>query len=238
MTPKKLLLAATALISVIALAMPGCSDKTFTSTTTITNPEAPAQTYLPLQDGWRVSYILLQPESGQFDIEVADPVIVAGNPGFTVRKTDPTTGQGDIFYRYAKGNAIFESNSVNDPGLRILESPFVIGNSWNRNDTSTGDPTIIDIGVDTGNGGGVIYKPETDNYSTMSIVSIEDVLALNNITYGHCIKVAWQTGPSTYNYYWYAPGIGLIKFKQGVNIFNAGADYTLGVMTDYQSVVY
>jgi hypothetical protein len=240
MTPIRVLLAVAAIISVLALAMPGCSDKTFTSNTTITNPGTSAVTYLPLEDGWRISYVLLQPESGQFNIEVADPVMVAGNPGFTIRKTDPATGYTTVFYRYAKGEAIFESYSLREPGLRILESPYAIGNSWDRNDTTTTNPVIIDFPIDTGDGdGGVTLKPQTNpGYSIMSIVSIEDVQALNNITYGHCIKVAWQTGPSTCNYYWYAPGIGLVKFQQDVDLFGSSTDYTLGVMSDYQRVIY
>ncbi len=241
MTPKRMLLAAAALILVIALITPGCSDKTLTSTAVDTNPDSGALAYLPLTDGWRVSYVFLEPESGQLDIEVADPVMVVGNPGFTVRKTDPNGPYSEVCYRYAKGDAIFESNSLHDPGVRILEAPFVIGNSWDRNDTSTTSSVITDLGGDSGDGtgGGVTFKTKSDgSYSTMSIVSIEDVRALNDITYGHCIKVAWQTGPSTCDYYWYAPGIGLVKFEHDVDLLNLSADHTSGVMTDYQNVTY
>ncbi len=239
MTPKRALLAAAAIILIIAICLPGCSDKTMTTTEVATNPDSGAQTYLPLMDGWRVSYVYVQPQSGQLNIEVADPVMIAGNPGFTVRQYDPNGPYIEAFYRYAKGEAIFESASLQDPGVRILEAPFVIGNSWDRNDTSTTSSVITDLGGDTGDGGGVTYKTKTDGtYSTMSIVSIEDVLALNDIVYGHCIKVAWQTGPSTYNYYWYAPGIGLIKFEQDVDLFNLDAEHTVGVMTDYQKITY
>lgn len=240
MTPKRVLLAAAAMIIVIALNMPGCSDKTVTTTAVDTNPDSGATVYLPLTDGWRVSYVYLEPQSGQLNIEVADPVTIAGNPGFTVRKYDPNGPYVEQVYRYAKGDAIFESRLLSDPGVRMLEAPFVIGNSWDRNDTSTTNSVITDLGADTGDGGGgITYTPKTNvGYTIMSIVSIEDVLALNDIMYGHCIKVAWQTGPSTCNYYWYAPGIGLVKFEEDVDLFNLDAEHTIGVMTDYQKVTY
>jgi hypothetical protein len=239
MTPKRALAAAAAVITVIALIMPGCSDKTITSTTVATNPDSRAVVYMPLTDGWRVSYALVEPETGQVNIEVADSVMVAGYPGFTIRKYDPNGPYEEIFYRYAKGDAIFESHSLNDPGVRILEAPFVIGNSWDRNDTSTTNSIITGFGADSGIGGGGIYKTKTaGTYTTMSIVSVDDILALNDISYGHCIKVAWQTGPSTCNYYWYAPGIGLVKFEEDVNLFDLSAEHTIGIMTDYQKVTY
>lgn len=241
MTPKRALVAAAALITVIALITPGCSDKTITSTVVATNPDSGALAYLPLNDGWRVSYVLLEPESGQLAIEVADPVMVAGNPGFTIRQFDPNGPYIESFYRYAKGEAMFETRSLNDPGARILEAPFVIGNSWDRNDTSTTTSVITELGGDIGSDGegDVTYKAKSDgSYTTMSIVSIEDILALNDIVYGHCIKVAWQTGPSTCNYYWYAPGIGLVKFEQDVDLFNLSAEHTIGVMTDYEQISY
>lgn len=241
MTPKRVFLAVTAIILFVAITMPGCSDKTVTTTEVLTNPDSGALTYLPLTDGWRVSYVYLEPQSGQLNIEVADPVVIAGNPGFTVRQYDPNGPYIEVFYRYAKGNAIFESESLQDPGVRILEAPFVVGNSWDRNDTSTTSSVITDLGADTGGtgGGGVTIKGTTGgSYTTMSIVSIEDVLALNDITYGNCIKVAWQTGPSIYNYYWYAPGIGLVKFEQDVDLFNLDAEHTVGLMTDYQQITY
>jgi len=240
MTPKKALLSIAVFIFVFALILPGCSDKTVTTTEVIVNPGDGAVAYLPLVDGWRVSYVYVSPQSGQLDIEVTDPVTVAGYPGFAIRMTDPNGPYDVTIYRYAKGDAIFESISTNDPGVRILEAPFVIGNSWDRNDTSTVTTVITDLGTGTGDGdGGATNTPGASNsYSTMSIVSIEDVRAMNDITYGHCIKVLWQTGPSTCNYYWYAPGIGLVKFEEDVDLFNLDAEHTIGVMTDYQHVSY
>ena len=231
----------------MGLLIPGCSDKTFTSTTTTLSQDADPTAFIPLEQGLRVSYVVLEPESQSFDIEVTDPVNIAGNPGFTIRKTDRNTGAIQTFYRYKKDNAIFESGSTSSPGERILESPFVIGNDWDRFDLTTETNTIVDDIVTEEfqvNGGndvnpGDTYKTKPGNgYTTMSIVGVETVESLSGISYGNCLKVAWQTGESTYNYYWYAAGIGLVKFEQNYNTLAASNNYTVGVITGYQTVKY
>jgi hypothetical protein len=237
------------LILVILIAVfLGCSDKTFTSTTTSVSQSASPTAYIPLEQGLRVGYIILEPETEYFDLEVTQPANIAGNPGFTIRKTNRNSGEIEFFYRYEKNNAIFESGSTDTPGERILESPFVVGNSWDRFETTPGTDDPIDFGNDeeedeiNKEGNDIPWDlPKTrpdGSYSTMSIVGVETVVAFNNVSYGHCLKVAWQTGESSYNYYWYAPGIGLVKFEQNFNSLEASSNHTVGVMTDYQIVEY
>jgi hypothetical protein len=223
------------------LMVPGCSDKTFTTTSVAVPDDATPTAYLPLEVGLRVSYVVLEPGTGNFDVEVTDPVSVAGYRGFQIRRTDQATGGMSYCYRYAKGNAIFESDRPDEPGLRILEAPFVIGNRWDRYDTSItisagggvdpqddGDTTIIDAHK----------RSPGAAYSTMTIVGLEDVVAMNGRSYGHCIKVAWPVNATTINYYWYAANIGLVKYEYGVSTQGTGSGYAAGVMTDYQIVKY
>ncbi len=231
----------------LGLLIPGCSDKTFTSTTTAIPQDANPTVFIPLEQGLRVSYVVLEPESQHFDIEVTDPVNIAGNPGFTIRKTDRNTDEIQLSYRYQKDNAIFESGSTSSPGERILESPFLVGNSWDRFDLTTTTNTIIDDFVDEEfevNDGDEVDPGDShkikpgDDYTTMSIVGVESVESLSGNSFGNCLKVEWQTGESTYNYFWYAAGIGLVKFEQNYNSLAASSDHTIGVITDYQTVKY
>jgi hypothetical protein len=228
--------------------MLGCSDKTFTSTTAAINENASPTAFIPLEQGLRVSYVILEPETEYFDVEVTDPVNVAGHPGYTIRKTNRNTGEIDYSYRYQKGNAIFESGSTNTPGERILESPFVAGNNWDRFDTTTSPPVIIgggngDDDEEVGKDGDIIPGGSNKNnpdgsYSSMLIVAVESVETTGGKSYGNCLKVAWQTDESTYNYYWYAAGIGLVKFEYNYNSLAASDNRTIGVMTDFQTVQY
>lgn len=228
-------------VVVVAL-MQGCSDKTFTTTSVAIPENASATVYIPLDQGWRINYVLLEPETEYFEVEITDPVYVAGYPGFTVRRTNRQTGEIQTWYLYEKGTAIFESSSLQDPGARILESPFVIGNTWDRYDTSTTISTSLSGNGEDSNDSGIVpdgHKTKPDGaYSTMSIVNIESVTAMNGMSYGNCLKVAWQTGESTYSYFWYAPGVGLVKFEQNINTISLIDNRTIGVMTDYQHVEY
>lgn len=234
----------------LGVVISGCSEKTFTSSTAAFSQNSDPTAFIPLEQGLRVSYVILEPETQYFDIEVTDPVNIVGNPGFTIRKTDRNTGEIEVFYRYCKDNAIFETGSISFPGERILESPFVVGNSWDRFDTSSTTNIITDDIFDNGfedyevNNDDEGYPGDShkskpgDGYTTMTIVGVETVESMNGNSFGNCLKVAWQTGESTYNYFWYAAGIGLIKFEQNYNTLAASSNHTIGVMTDYQTVEY
>ena len=249
MTSSKLIILLLLVPVFLGLALTACSDKTFTSESFSVSENALPVAYLPLEQGLRVGYAVLEPETRYFDIEITNPATIAGNPGFTIRKTDRSTGEIETFYRYTKDNAIFESGSTQYQGVRILESPFVVGNSWDRYDSGTDividvvDDIVNDI-LETNNGDGDINPgdlPKTypgEGYTTMSIVGFDDIHSLNGNTYGHCLKVAWQTGEYTWNYYWYAAGIGLVKFEQNYSSLGASENTVVGVMTDYQIVKY
>lgn len=246
MTGKKAAWTCCVVATLILAVIIGCSDKTFTSSTNSVSQTASPTVYIPLEVGWRINYALLEPQSQFYDVEIANEAVIAGNTGYVVRTTNRSTDKIVYSYIYAKDEAIFESYSLSNPGERILESPFVIGNSWSRLDhmTSGDDPDYgtggeddfeipIDIFGDT-------YKVIPDEgFTIMAIVGREDVAAMDGHVYGNCIKVAWQTGEESYVYYWYAAGIGLVKYETvNMTTLAASQSNSLSVMTDYQKVVY
>jgi len=247
MTLKKPLFLFIIIPAIIIAAVVGCSDKTFVTSTAEINQQASPTAYLPLNEGLRISYIVLEPENQFFDLEVTAPVTIDGNSGYTIRQTDHINNLVTNRYRYVKGDAIFESQSQYDPGYKILEGPFVVGNSWDRYDTSVpgtnGDGTNDDDdGSHQGKGltlwGDSFKGKPGDPFGTMTIVAFEDVTALNGTAYGHCLKVAWPIDPVRTNYYWYAGGIGLVKFEQGFNTVDPSEVATVGVMSDFKTVEY
>lgn len=235
--------------ALLTLIIAGCSDNTFGSSVDAEAAQsAPPTTYIPLETGLRISYAVVQPESRYFDLEVTNPANIAGHKGFKIRSVDRITGATSNLYRYAAGNAIYESSSLSDPGYKILEGPFITGHGWNRYDT-----VITNDDYDYGNGndgqeiGNDIIEDldnlfgknnPGDNYGYMSIIGFEDVDALDGQTYGGCLKVAWQSSEFTANYYWYAAGIGLIKAQYGFNYLDPNDNSTIAIMTNHQTVVY
>ncbi len=226
----------------------GCTGREFTITSATSNITASPTEYLPLTRGLRVDYTVTIPQPQHFDIEVADPVTVDNYAGFTIRRTDRDLNQTTISYRYVKGNAIFETQSLDYPGARILEAPFEVGRSWNRFDTSTTTLTVDTTGswIDTGNivksgsidPGGFNKEIPGQAYGTMTIVGFETVRGSNGQSYGHCMKVEWQTGADTKNYYWYYAGVGMVKFAEGVSTLSSSEAQLEGVVANFQIVKY
>ncbi len=220
----------------VAALVVSCSDKTFTTTVVTTPPGAVAKAYAPLEPGLRVDFAILGQSSRTFEIEIGDSVLVDGNRGFKCLLTDHQTGVTTTTYRYLKDNALFESTSTNDPGVRILEGPFVAGHSWDRNDTwSTGNGG--DGGNDGGGAGGG-YTNKIQAASSMMIEGFEDVQALDGTIYSRTLKVAWSVDADHTNYYWYALGIGMIKYEEGFMRAAPDAATTIALMTDFQRVKY
>ena len=250
MTLRRLLTPVIIITGMVLIIMAGCSDKIFNHSETVIPANASPSVYIPMEQGWRINYALLEPSTEYFSVEVTDSVSIAGNPGVTVRHINSSTGEITYSYCYEKGNAVFESWSTDNPGVRILESPFVIGHSWDRMDTST-TTTTFPYDSNTTDGGGVIdWKDyfETNGfflkiipgeaYNTMSFIGHETVIGLNGVEYGQCLKVAWPLDSLACNYYWYAAGIGLVKFQNTSDRISATDNTFTYLLTDYQKVTY
>ncbi|MCP4567672.1 MAG: hypothetical protein GY841_08840 [FCB group bacterium] len=249
MTLKKSLYLLFFLSMIIVIVSAGCSDGTFTSSTTEISEQASPLAYIPLEQGLRIDYALMEDEGiSYYESEITNPVTIVNSEGFEIRRIDRSKNETSVMYRYVKGNAIFESSSTNDPGYKILEGPFVVGHTWNRYEETTSTETTIIANGDNGNDGfdikgvtitGRNYKVLPDGeYGNMTIVGYEDVRAMNGTNYGQCLKVSWNTDPLHTNYYWYSSGIGLVKFEQRINTINSTEESVSIIMTDYQIVEY
>ena len=91
MTVSKTLALSSILLFIIALSI-GCSDNTFVTEGTTMSSSASPVAYLPLEQGLRVSYVNLEPGPSYFDVEVGQPILVAGYPGYEMKRTDRSTG--------------------------------------------------------------------------------------------------------------------------------------------------
>ncbi|MFH1701470.1 MAG: hypothetical protein ABIE07_12900 [Candidatus Zixiibacteriota bacterium] len=234
-------------IAVIALSIwfVGCSDNSFISSTSSISENAPATVYVQMEQGWRINYATVEPSTEYFSIEVTDPVSINGNPGFTIRHVNNTTNELWYTYMYSDGNAIFESSSTNQRGDKILESPFVIGHSWNRiednGSSGTNDPNIYgdNDGGNPPDGYGYFNKTlPGSEYTIMTIAGKETVKTLDGKSHGNCLKVERQTGENSYSYFWYAAGIGLVKYENISGSLSSDNNRVLSIITDYQKVEY
>ncbi|MCK5126500.1 MAG: hypothetical protein KAR42_09610 [candidate division Zixibacteria bacterium] len=237
MSSRKILWSLLLTAIVFLMVMVGCSSKKFTNSSTTISDNADPTTYIPLNQGWRVSYTRTEPTTEHYDIEVADPVTIDGNQGYTIRRTvrSGSSFEQTISYMYANSIAVYETSSTNDPGAIILKAPFTVGSSWDRSKTVIISDTTI-----SGEDGGGLHRADGNElaYNTMQIVAKESVLALDGLTYSNCLKVEWQIGEHSYIYYWYAANIGLVKFQVVPNALSASENNTISVMSDFAQIQY
>ena len=213
-------LAAAALIA-------GCSDKTFSTRLDPTTPDVSETSYAPLETGLRVSFAFVGQSYHTFDIEIGDPVTVYGHPGFEYVTIVHYTGATTTAYRYIRDSALFETTSVNEPGVRILQAPYLPGTTWDRKD-------VWGAGENARTDRQAIPKPSAG--TTMSIVGFEDVRAFDGTIYSRALKVAWPVDDTHTNFYWYVLNIGMIKYELGYMASAPEAPTTIALMTDFQRV--
>ncbi|MEE9442926.1 MAG: hypothetical protein V3V99_09695 [candidate division Zixibacteria bacterium] len=234
------------LIAIVALSiwLVGCSDNSFVSSTSSVSENAPATVYVPLEQGWRINYATVEPSTEYYSVEVTEPISINGNPGYTIRHVNSTTNELWYSYMYSKDNAIYESFSTNQSGEKILEAPFVIGHSWSRIEESNSSDNN-DSGYDWGDGGddppdeyGEFNKTLGSEYTMMTIVGKETIATLDGTSYGNCLKVEWPTGENSYAHFWYAAGIGLVKYESVSDALSSNTNKILSIITDYQKVEY
>jgi len=104
----------------------------------------------------------------------------------------------------------------------VLEAPLTVGRSWLRFtpvDVNQGQDNLLDIltgndgaKTDDANTGGLIA---TKSFPTIGanyfiISALEEIYLDNGNSYQNCIRVENQSNGFT-NYYWYAPGVGLVR---------------------------
>ena len=132
----------------------------------------------------------------------------------------------DTGYVVVSSNSLTIYESSNSAGEKILDIPLTVGKSWSRYSTiSAGiedDFTIIitdnKLTNDTGNtdDSEVATKSfPTDGAAVMTVDKYESIQLSNGDYYSNTVRISNDGGGSTKNYYWFAPGVGLVKYVIG-----------------------
>jgi len=142
----------------------------------------------------------------------------------------------DTGYICLDGNILsYHDNLYSYPEV-ILQTPFEVGKNWKRYSSSKtlmdstnilnldytndndNDNGIPGDGYDPygGNGGGSAKTYPTYGDNKFIITAIEDLNLGNYGNYKNCLKVVNSTTVSS-NQYWYAPGVGLVRYAIAVD---------------------
>ena len=227
----------------------GCSDSDITVSSTA-ETGLNIETYFPLKTGTSAQFMEVDfalNDTTYHSFTVGSNIIIGGRQvhcwisEFADRPTEIDTGY--IFYL---DEALYYFENYSEIPEKLLASPLEVGNMWLRFDasqTELDDNNYIDIftgiendknsndifsgdfydnkdGDGEGEDGPIVKKcfPTTgSNYFV--IAAIEDINFENGNLFENCLKIENSVGDAM-NYYWYSPGIGLIKYAIGVDSEN------------------
>ncbi len=145
----------------------------------------------------------------------------------------------DTAFFQVNGNALYYYDNTYAAPEKVLEGPLEVGKYWER--FSTTDPATVDtssiIDILTGHNGkndgdtlatggglghdyphgndgggqinGKIFPTTGANY--FIVAAVESITLSDGSIYQDCIRVENKAGVYT-NYYWYAPGAGLVRY--------------------------
>jgi hypothetical protein len=224
--------------AVVALLWPGCSDSP-TDNSAIGETTLDVSTYFPLNPGSSLQYM---ETSNVFDrtsyywCYVGEGVNIGGCIVYPwIRQNANYPSAVDTGYLFAEGDGIYCFESSDATPEKLLESPLEIGNSWLRYDLSQNLIDIDDIIAITTDGnnikpadgthdtlpnGGIVTKSyPTIGSNYLEISAIEHILLDNGSELDDCLKVENEVSGAS-NYYWYAPGVGLVRYVIGVDTVN------------------
>jgi hypothetical protein len=204
------------------------------------------QKYFPLASGSITDYVIednLNEISSHYRCFVGGSALIDGRVAVSwISHFADHPSVRDTGYFYVSGDAVYYYEDDQAAAEKILETPFEVGHSWERfepaaseeldtnniiyivNDNNfihKGDTSAVDDGDENDAGDDAIqsiiprknYPTAGDNYFVIS--AIEDIRLDNGAVYENCLRVQNSCG-DYFNYYWYAPGAGLVKFVNNV----------------------
>jgi hypothetical protein len=228
-------------VFIMALLFWGCSNNSSTTSTTADLTKTVAD-YFPLKQGQSADFSIdnnWYSLTTEDRFTVGALTIIDGQSSYLwLRQNVAYPARYDTgFIRYESDAVYFYANATAGPE-KLLEAPFEVGHYWQRfepvtvtidddnlldditdgDDQKNGDTSFTipisddkndNLGGLPGSGTSKTFPTTGSNY--MKITAIEDIQLNNGDSYKNCVCVENKSGTYT-NYYWYAPGVGLVRY--------------------------
>ena len=210
--------------AIAALLSQGCSNHFVQAVGPTTYSINEAASFFPLEEGYQTTYQInsIYGASERFSYVVGKDVsFLSETATLWIANSN---GRKDTSFLVQNGSSLMFYEGNNSKPEIILDFPLTLGKTWSRFDTPGSQ--IIDT---TSAGGGTINKDSTlgdngvnlaSNFPTegqalMTVDKIESVELSDGSYYSGVARVSNDAGGNTRNYYWYASGVGLIKYILG-----------------------
>ena len=211
-------------LAIAAFLLQGCSNNFVQAVAPTTYSIGEAASFFPLEEGYQASYQIgsIYGSSEIVSYTVGQDVSLLGQTAtLWIANND---GRKDTSYFVQNGSSlVFYEDKKSEPEI-ILDFPLTLGKTWSRFDIPESQ-NIDTTGTDSGNidkdstlGDGALGLTSTfpiEGTALMTVDKIESVELSDGSYYSSVVRVSNDAGGNTRNYYWYASGIGMIKYILG-----------------------
>jgi len=236
-------------LCILCIAMMGCTTGPSSSVSSESTDVNDINTYFPVAEGYRTVY---EVTSGDTTTETVT-FEVGPEVQFGLSRAHEwiiTDGSGDIRLSYllVQDNAVYYYANVRTMPEKILSLPLSPGSTWDRF-------TPIDV-TDTGpvvtyTDGGSLYEKLGGNdthfgtdmslqktfpsvgANEVAVDAVEDIGLQSGVTYSGAIRLKIAGPVGKYNYYWFAPDVGLTRYVIGASEDNYTDGDVVGELINY-----
>jgi hypothetical protein len=235
--------------AILLLALIGCSSDFVTASRPQQDSTNSQVEYFPLEQGFVTSYQIVASNGSSVSatFEVGGESSIKGSP-VTIWIASSSGGRDTSYFANASDGLYFYE-SINSNSEKILEYPVQLGSSWDRFNSGTklgNDDPYVDVltdnkliadttspNPDTLTGTITTKNYPTEGSSIMSVEGLESVSLSSGTQYAQSLHVSNDGLSGTKNHYWYAPGIGLVKFVIGASDVDATNGAFVGELVTY-----
>lgn len=253
MTRKILAVALLGAFVAVGILVAGCSDnRTITKGTAGFDIDNAVEEYFPLDEGYQTTFQVSYAD-GSSDIvtyEVGE-VVQFGSLIAHEWKYSTASGSEETGYLVPTTRSLFFYENQRMSPEQILSLPLEVGESWSRYGESIYGDEADDVDTiwsdwedylddkyggdpeDGGTGGTLNKSFPTQGGNDMTVNGTEAIDVGSNLTFTHAIRITNSGSVNRENHYWYARGIGLVKFVIGANEGDAESGQVVGEMIEY-----
>ena len=241
----------------IAIGWGGCSDTTKITTSANQEPSSQVTQYFPINAGNTAVFDVMISGSTEQKTFVMSGTVKLGTAD-AQSWVITSGGIVDTSYLFATDSALYFLETPSASPEKILSLPLTSGESWPRynnynvtgysfnynyyGDFGTGTGTTSDTTNAGGgqpygfadsstSGGGVAAKNyPSDGANTFTVLGTETVTLGVLGSFPNSVKISNIGYGGTTNSYWYAPGVGLIKYMIGTNADGTATPQVAGTL--------
>lgn len=217
-------------LMMLTLTWTGCSDDTVRGSLE-PSPylNVPVARYFPIAEGYSTQLSVSYADGGSaiHTYEIGAPQMYNYYTAYPLRVYSKAQ-LASTSYLVVTDSALFIFENGGSTAAKVLDLPLYAGRTWDRNDGSeltglTNDSDLGTGGEDTGGGqtengdnpsdpDGPQLFPSTVGQQTMTVQARETIYLPDGQAFSGTYRVQNENASGGKNYYWYAPGVGLVKY--------------------------